>query len=126
MDDRSSHTTPGALPPDRRDRLAGVRDTALPRAFERQLHGQGEPFSPEIGRNACDRPGHFVLVAIVEREGHDAEACVADRDIVDVELERGRERVGLGRGHRKETWRTVGGAMQQSKQDIRDRSVPSL
>src|SRR5439155_6292730 len=93
--DRANYGTARARLVDRHDRLFGVRDTALPRALERQPHGLREPFSPEIGRHPRDRARNLSLVARVDRKRYEAEARVTDSEIVDVELELGGERNGL-------------------------------
>jgi hypothetical protein len=120
-DDRTGYLAPRAGLVDRDDRLVGVRDSALARAPERHPHGLGEPFSPEIRRDLSDRARDLVVVARVDRERDEAEASVADPDVVDVELERSGERTRFGVSHFSS--RMVGGVIDTSKQATRDASA---
>jgi hypothetical protein len=47
----------------RGDRVLGVRDSALPRAPERDAHGLGKSFCPEIRRDPRDRACDLPLVS---------------------------------------------------------------
>jgi len=88
-DDGANYRTARTRLVDGDDRLVGVRDPALPRALERQANRLLEALRPEIRRHARDRARDLAFIAGVDRKRNEAEARVADGDVVDVELELG-------------------------------------
>jgi len=89
------------LPDDRRagptgsdvgERSLGMLNAGSPRAFERGNSRQGEPLFPEMRRDGRERAPHRAVVSRPEREGDEAEAREAGVHLIQVELERLRNR----------------------------------
>jgi hypothetical protein len=71
------------------NRLLSTFDPAATCPLERGLQRKGEPLSPQDRRERAHGACRFSLVAEVEREGDEAQAGVADPNLVDVEIESG-------------------------------------
>src|SRR5436190_5331553 len=93
-DDRLDDDAAPAVPLDVLEADVGIADSCLPRTLEGRPRGLFEPFVPEDRRHLPRLAPGVRDFAVVERERDEAEARVADPRRADVEVERGRERLG--------------------------------